>query len=100
MRKLIIFLISYSFSFTLGYSVTVVASILPYPSDTVRRRMMMTSGTGQHYSGVIEACKTIYKNEGFYVLFRGWGANVLRSLAGGLVLAGSDHIKDFYLLSF
>merc|ERR1719369_802621 len=33
-------------SFTLGYTVTVAASSASYPIDTIRRRMMMTSGTG------------------------------------------------------
>merc|ERR1711914_57463 len=36
-------------SFTLGYTVTVAASSASYPIDTIRRRMMMTSGTGVHY---------------------------------------------------
>jgi hypothetical protein len=30
--------------FALGYSVTVTAGLLSYPLDTIRRRMMMTSG--------------------------------------------------------
>jgi len=84
-------------SFALGYCVTVLASVVPYPTDTVRRRMMMTSGTGQHYSGVVSAASEMIRNEGFKTLYKGWGANVLRSLAGGLVLAGSDTIKEFYL---
>ena len=31
-------------SFILGYGVTVTAGLLSYPIDTIRRRMMMTSG--------------------------------------------------------
>lgn len=30
--------------FTIGYMVTVAAGIASYPVDTIRRRMMMTSG--------------------------------------------------------
>ena len=59
--------------------------------------MMMTSGTGVHYSGGYSATKTIIKKEGFMVLYKGFGANILRSLAGGLVLAGSDSLKDLYI---
>merc|ERR1711981_1473333 len=33
-------------SFFLGWSVTIVSGLMSYPIDTVRRRMMMTSGTG------------------------------------------------------
>ena len=31
-------------SFCLGYGVTVTAGLISYPIDTIRRRMMMTSG--------------------------------------------------------
>lgn len=31
-------------SFCLGYGVTVTAGLLSYPIDTIRRRMMLTSG--------------------------------------------------------
>merc|ERR1711948_117679 len=36
---------SFLFRFMLGYSVTVSAGLASYPIDTIRRRMMMTSGT-------------------------------------------------------
>merc|ERR1711931_443509 len=41
-------------SFTLGYTVTVAASSASYPIDTIRRRMMMTSGTGVHYKNWVD----------------------------------------------
>merc|ERR1712243_431257 len=34
-------------SFLLGWAVTVTAGLMSYPIDTVRRRMMMTSGGGK-----------------------------------------------------
>ena len=37
---------SFLASFALGWAVTVVSGLASYPIDTVRRRMMMTSGTG------------------------------------------------------
>jgi solute carrier family 25 (adenine nucleotide translocator) protein 4/5/6/31 len=40
--------------FCLGYTITVTAGLLSYPVDTIRRRMMMTSGSGVHYSGSID----------------------------------------------
>merc|ERR1711897_91621 len=40
---------SFLFRFMLGYSVTVSAGLASYPIDTIRRRMMMTSGTGVNY---------------------------------------------------
>merc|ERR1712041_11615 len=35
---------SVTLSFLLGWAVTVTAGLMSYPIDTVRRRMMMTSG--------------------------------------------------------
>jgi solute carrier family 25 (mitochondrial adenine nucleotide translocator), member 4/5/6/31 len=36
-------------SFVLGWAATTGAGIMSYPMDTIRRRMMMTSGGGKHY---------------------------------------------------
>ena len=85
------------FSFALAYVITIVAAVIPYPIDTVRRRMTMTSGTGQNYSSPISACIQIFRQEGLMTGYRGFSANILRSLAGGLVLATADELKDFYL---
>lgn len=41
-------------SFCLGYGVTVTAGLMSYPIDTIRRRMMMTSGTGVKYNGALD----------------------------------------------
>lgn len=38
-------------SFLLGWGVTTGAGIASYPLDTIRRRMMMTSGEKVHYNG-------------------------------------------------
>ena len=36
-------------SFALGYGVTTVSGLASYPIDTIRRRMMMTSGEAVKY---------------------------------------------------
>merc|ERR1712183_1061426 len=41
-------------SFLLGWGVTVTAGLMSYPIDTIRRRMMMTSGGGVKYKGSID----------------------------------------------
>ena len=46
-------------SFLLGWSVTVGAGLASYPIDTIRRRMMMTSGEGEKYNGSIDCAKKI-----------------------------------------
>jgi len=84
-------------NFLLGWAVTVIAGLMSYPIDTIRRRMMMTSGTGVVYKGSIDCGTQILKSEGIASLFKGAGANILRGVAGAGVLAGSDLIKDAYI---
>lgn len=88
---------SFLLSFSLGYGVTVSAGILSYPIDTIRRRMMMTSGAAVKYNGSFDCFTQIMKNEGVTSLFKGAGANVLRGMAGAGVLAGFDKVKAFYI---
>ncbi len=75
-------------NFLLGWSVTVSAGLASYPIDTVRRRMMMTSGEAVKYNGSIDCAITILKQEGVGAMFKGAGANILRGVAGAGVLAG------------
>merc|ERR1712077_52044 len=88
---------SFLLSFSLGYGVTVSAGILSYPIDTIRRRMMMTSGAAVKYNGSFDCFTQILKTEGVTSLFKGAGANVLRGMAGAGVLAGFDKLKKFYI---
>jgi len=83
-------------SFLLGYAVTVSAGILSYPIDTIRRRMMMTSGQAVKYSGSLDAARQILANEGAASFFKGAGTNVLRGMAGAGTLAGFDEFKKHY----
>ena len=103
-------------SFFLGWAVTVTAGLMSYPigefadtgcfyllltlisfSDTIRRRMMMTSGGGAKYKGSIDCAMQIMKNEGFMSMMKGAGANVLRGVAGAGVLAGFDKFQAMYI---
>jgi len=83
--------------FLLGYTVTVSAGLASYPIDTVRRRMMMTSGTAVKYNGSIDCTMQVIKNEGVLSLFKGAGANILRGVAGAGVLSGFDIVKKKYI---
>jgi len=84
-------------SFLLGYTVTVSSGLLSYPIDTIRRRMMMTSGQAVKYKGSIDCGMQIIKNEGFMSLMKGAGANILRGVAGAGVLSGFDKFKEVYI---
>ena len=98
-------------SFLLGWTVTTGAGIASYPLDTIRRRMMMTSGEVrklfliyiQHnanrilqavkYKGTLDAGRQIIAKEGVRSLFKGAGANILRGVAGAGVLSIYDQAQ-------
>merc|ERR1712109_322796 len=81
----------------LGWGVTITAGLMSYPIDTIRRRMMMTSGGGVKYKGSIDCGIQIMKNEGFMSMMKGAGANILRGVAGAGVLAGFDKFQAMYI---
>jgi solute carrier family 25 (adenine nucleotide translocator) protein 4/5/6/31 len=84
-------------SFILGWIVTVTAGLMSYPIDTIRRRMMMTSGQAVKYKNSMDCGMQVLKNEGFMSLMKGAGANILRGVAGAGVLAGFDKFKELYI---
>jgi len=84
-------------NFFLGWGVTNLAGLASYPIDTIRRRMMMTSGESAKYRSSIHAMSDILAKEGFMSFFKGAGANILRGIAGAGVLSGFDLFTDFYI---
>merc|ERR1712083_889926 len=84
-------------SFFLGWAVTITSGLMSYPIDTVRRRIMMTSGSGAKYKGSVDCGIQILKNEGFMSMMKGAGANILRGIAGAGVLAGFDKFQSLYI---
>jgi len=74
--------------------VTVGAGIVSYPLDTVRRRLMMTSGKSKKmYTGTMDCFAKIYRDEGGKAFFKGCLSNVLRGTGGALVLTFYDKIQ-------
>jgi len=80
-------------TFLLGWGVTIVAGLASYPIDTIRRRMMMTSGEKVKYSGSLDCFNKIVQAEGVSSLFKGAGANILRAIAGAGALAGYNQLQ-------
>merc|ERR1712060_817171 len=70
-----------------------------YPFDTVRRRLQMQSEkpVEQHlYKGTMHCFKTIAAEEGMASgLYKGFIANVVRSVGGALVLVFYDRAKTY-----
>ena len=91
------FFVGVVLSFALGYAVTVSAGLASYPIDTIRRRMMMTSGEAVKYKGSFDCFIQVVRNEGALSLMKGAGANILRGVAGAGVLAGFDKFKALYI---
>ncbi|KAN0100574.1 Mitochondrial carrier domain containing protein [Tylopilus felleus] len=85
---------SFFASFMLGWGVTIGAGLASYPLDTIRRRMMMTSGAGVHYKSMFDAGAQIVAKEGTKSLFKGAGANILRGVAGAGVLSLYDKLQQ------
>jgi solute carrier family 25 (adenine nucleotide translocator) protein 4/5/6/31 len=81
-------------NFLLGWGVTVGSGLASYPIDTIRRRMMMTSGEAEKFSGSIDCARKILAKEGVKSFFKGAGANILRGVAGAGVLALYDKFQE------
>jgi solute carrier family 25 (adenine nucleotide translocator) protein 4/5/6/31 len=85
---------SFLASFLLGWGVTVGAGLASYPLDTIRRRMMMTSGGTVHYKSMFDCYSQVVAREGVSSLFKGAGANILRGVAGAGVLSLYDKLQE------
>ena len=59
--------------------VTITSGLISYPIDTIRRRMMMTSGEAVKYKGSMDCAVQVVKTEGFMALMKGAGLNIFYS---------------------
>ena len=71
---------------------TFVAIFLTYPSDTVRRRMMMTSTKSGKYKNFLDCCAKIYQREGIRGFFTGSPVIFLQSITGASIYFVFDKI--------
>jgi len=75
--------------FACAQASAIAAGYASYPFDTVRRRLQMQSEKPRAlwvYSGTMDCFKKIMANEGTSALFKGAGANALRTVGAALVL--------------
>lgn len=76
----------------------IAAGYASYPLDTVRRRLQMQSGKPEAewvYKGTLDCFAKIIKDEGTTALFKGAGANALRTVGAALVLVLYSEITAF-----
>jgi solute carrier family 25 (mitochondrial adenine nucleotide translocator), member 4/5/6/31 len=82
--------------FGIAQCTAIAAGYASYPFDTVRRRLQMQSEKPKDqwlYKGVGDAFTKIMKEEGATALFKGAGANALRTVGSAMVLVLYDQIK-------
>ena len=84
-------------AYALGFGVTISAGLVSYPMDTIRTRMMMTSGEAVKYKGSFDCFTHILRTEGFMSLMKGAGVSILRGVAGAGMLVGFDKFKRYYV---
>ena len=81
--------------FAQAQTAALCAAYVSYPFDTVRRRLQMQSEKPKEewvYSGTMDCFAKIMKEEGMGAMFKGAGANALRTVGSALVLVGYGEI--------
>ena len=84
-------LIGLASKFSIAQITAITAGYASYPFDTIRRRLQMQSEKPQAewlYKGTVDCFFKIMKDEGTGALFKGAGANALRTVGSAMVLYG------------
>lgn len=87
--------------FGIAQATAICAGYASYPFDTVRRRLQMQSEKPKsewQYKGAADCFSKIAREEGTAALFKGAGANVLRTVGSALVLVMYDQFKTVFNL--
>jgi solute carrier family 25 (adenine nucleotide translocator) protein 4/5/6/31 len=75
----------------------IIAELLSYPGDTVKRKLMMQSRKEtKDYNGMTDCFQKVYKTEGIQGLWRGSFSNILRGVGSSLCLILYDEIKKVF----
>lgn len=83
--------------FAIAQFTAILAGYASYPFDTVRRRLQMQSEKPQSewvYKGTMDCFGKIMAEEGVTALFKGAGANALRTVGSAMVLVLYGEIKE------
>jgi solute carrier family 25 (adenine nucleotide translocator) protein 4/5/6/31 len=83
-------------TFAIAQTTAITAGYASYPFDTIRRRLQMQSEKPRAdwvYMGTVDCLRKIIADEGMAALFKGAGANALRTVGSALVLVLYGEIK-------
>jgi len=86
-------------SFAIAQTTAIAAGYASYPFDTVRRRLQMQSEKPRDqwvYRGTFDCARVIIKDEGTTSLFKGAGANALRTVGSAMVLVLYDQVQKMF----
>ena len=89
-------LVGLASKFAIAQITAITAGYASYPFDTIRRRLQMQSEKPKSewlYSGTVDCLYKIMREEGTGALFKGAGANALRTVGSALVLVLYGEIK-------
>jgi solute carrier family 25 (adenine nucleotide translocator) protein 4/5/6/31 len=85
--------------FCIAQATAITAGYASYPFDTVRRRLQMQSELPKDqwlYKGTMDCFTKVMKEEGVTAMFKGAGANALRTVGSALVLVLYGEIKAMF----
>jgi len=72
----------------------IVSETIAYPTDTVKRMLMMQSSRKDvMYTGVIDCCRKVYQKEGLKGFWKGNLSNMMRSFGSSICLVLYDELK-------
>lgn len=86
--------------FAIAQTTAITAGYASYPFDTIRRRLQMQSEKPKDqwlYKGTMDCLAKIMKDEGTSALFKGAGANALRTVGSAIVLVLYGEIKELLI---
>jgi solute carrier family 25 (adenine nucleotide translocator) protein 4/5/6/31 len=85
--------------FAVAQTTAIAAGYASYPFDTVRRRLQMQSEKPKEqwvYKGTFNCFGKILSEEGVRALFKGAGANALRTVGSAMVLVLYDQLQQMF----
>ena len=77
-----------------AYLIAATAGIAVYPFDTLRQRMIVTTGEKKSYDSWNQQISKIIRKEGVRALYKGLSMNLLRNLGTAMAVFMYDHAKQ------
>jgi len=85
--------------FAVAQFTAITAGYASYPFDTIRRRLQMQSEKPPEqwvYKGTADCFGKVVREEGASALFKGAGANALRTVGSAMVLVFYDSLQNYF----